>query len=53
MIKLLRMRWAGHAAPFERKKMHTRFRYERLKEADHLNKLGRDVRIMIKIDLKI
>jgi hypothetical protein len=47
------MRWAGHTAPFERRKIHTMFRHERLKEGGHMEKPGIDGRIMIKIDLKI
>jgi hypothetical protein len=48
VIKLRRMRWAGHVARMEKREVHTGFWWGDLRESDHLGDPGVDGRIILK-----
>jgi len=52
IIKSRRMRWLGHLVLMRKKRMHTGYRRVNLKEGEHLEYLGIDGTIILKLLLK-
>jgi hypothetical protein len=52
VIKARRIRWAGQVARTGRTEKHTGFWWVKIKERDHLEDLGIDGRIILRLDLK-
>ena len=52
VIKLQRMRWAGHVEPIGRKEMRTWFCWGNLRERDHLEDLSVAGRIILRWIIK-
>jgi hypothetical protein len=48
MIKSRRIRWAGHVARMEIGEVYTWFWWEDIKERNHLEDLGLDVKLILK-----
>jgi hypothetical protein len=48
VIKLRRMRWAGHVASIGKKEVYTGFWWGDLREGDNLGDTGVDLRIILK-----
>ena len=47
-IQSIRFKWAGHVARMGLEEVHRRFWYGSLRERDHLEELGSDVRMTLK-----
>ena len=52
VIKSKRLSWTGHVASIERGEVHTGFRWENLREVDHLKDPGIDGRMILKYVLE-